>query len=277
MMPCLIRILTPDGLHPADYTADSLAEAAHHEPRDGVYTVTNTFNTYGVLKLSAHLDRMEDSARRAGIPLQLDRARLRQALREVITESGFGDVRFRITVPSEQPDTFILSAEPFRPLDPAVYAQGIRVVTIPNSARQNAEAKTSGWMHDREQIERNLPEGIFTGLLLDEHRRILEGTSSNFYAIRDGRLYTAREGVLPGIAQQIVLEIAPGIVEVIREPVTAEDIPRLDEAFITSSSRGIVPVVEIDGHAIGDGKPGSITRQLREAYRAWVDEHLETL
>src|SRR5215813_11137984 len=104
MSPCLIKILTPAGLQNAPYTADSLADAVKFEPHDGVYTVTNTYNTIQALKLDAHLNRLEDSARRENIPLALDRRMLRAALREMITQSGFGDVRFRITVPRTQPD-----------------------------------------------------------------------------------------------------------------------------------------------------------------------------
>jgi hypothetical protein len=72
-MPCLIRLLTPDGLKPVDYRAESLADAARYEPHDGVYTITNTYNTFQVLKLDGHLDRLENSAGLAGIPLALDR------------------------------------------------------------------------------------------------------------------------------------------------------------------------------------------------------------
>lgn len=276
-MPCLIRILTPHGLSDAGYTAESLAEAAAFETHHGVYTVTNTFEKIKVLKLSAHLDRMEDSARRAGIPLQIDRPRLRAALRSLIEDSGYGDVRFRVTVSADAPDQFILSVEPFRPLAADVYESGVRVITIPDSARQNAAAKTSDWMHDRERIEKNLPEGIFTGLLVDRDKHILEGTSSNFYAILDGDLRTAGEGVLPGIAQQIVFEVAPGIVSVMKDAIHVDEVGRLSEAFLTSSSRGIVPVVEIDGQQIGAGSPGPITQQLRAAYHAWMQTHLEEL
>jgi branched-subunit amino acid aminotransferase/4-amino-4-deoxychorismate lyase len=55
------------------------------------------------------------------------------------------------------------------------------------------------------------------------------------------------------------------------------DLARLSEAFITSSSRGIVPVVEIDGITIGAGVPGAYTRKLGEVYQAWVAQHLEPL
>ena len=275
MSSCLIKTLTPAGLENVSYSADSLADAVAFEPHDGVYTVTNTYNTFQVLKFDAHLDRLEDSARRENIPLVLDRHLLRASLRQMIAQAGYDDVRFRITVPREKPDQLILSMELFKPQPPEVYEKGIRCITLPDIARSNPIAKTTGWMHDREQHP--LPEDIYTGLLLDKNGYILEGVSSNFYAVLDGELRTAGEGVLAGIAQQIVFTIAPDVVLVRKEAVHKSDIPRLSEAFVTSSSRGIVPVVEIDSISIGLAKPGTLTMTLRERYLAWVNAHLEEL
>jgi branched-chain amino acid aminotransferase len=277
MMPTFIRRLTANGLEPVDYSAESLTEAAKYEPDDGIYTVTNTFETFKVLKIDAHLDRMEDSARRADIPLTLDRPRLRGALREMIADSGYGDVRFRVTVPRDKPDTFILSLEPFKPLSPDVIAKGIRVITAPDSARHNPAAKTTDWMHQREKIAKSLTSGISDAILLDAQGKLVEGLGANFHAIMDGVLRTASDGVLPGIAQQIVFEITSPIIPLQRTAVNLRDVPALDEAFITSSSRGIVPVVEIDGQTIGTGVPGEKTWALREVYLVWVSAHLEVL
>jgi branched-chain amino acid aminotransferase len=193
----------------------------------------------------------------------------------VITEAGFGDVRFRITIPRQQPDHVILSVEPFKPHPQEIYQLGVRCVTLPGSARHNPAAKTTDWMHSRGQI--TLPQGIYEGLLVDDEGWILEGTNSNFYALLDGELRTAGAGALPGIAQQIVFTVAPNVLPVRKDAVRVSEIPRFDEAFITSSSRGVVPVVEIDGVAIKDGKPGACTQALREAYDAWVQTHLEEL
>jgi branched-chain amino acid aminotransferase len=267
--------LTPQGLRPVDYQAASLAEAAHHEPHDGVYTLTNTYQRYQVLKFDAHLDRLEDSAQRENIPLHLDRPALRTALRQMIDEANCGDVRFRITVPRDTPDHLILSVEPFNRPPQGVYQDGVRCITLPHSARHNAAAKTTAWMHDREQHQ--LPTGIYTGLLLDDDQHILEGMSSNFYAIMNDELRTAGSGVLAGIAQQIVFEIAPPIIPLNRTAIRVSDLPQVAEAFITSSSRGIVPVVEIDGIRLGTGQPGTVTRHLITAYEEWVTRHLEEL
>ena len=276
-MPSLIKILTSNGLENAPYVADSLADAARFEPHDGVYTITNTYNVTQVLKLDAHLNRLEDSARRAGIALRLDRAALRGALRSMIAEADYGDVRFRVTVPQDQPDRLILSVEPFKPLDADIIARGVRCVTVRDAARHDPAAKTTDWMHDRDAIERALPLGVYTGLLLGEGGAILEGLSSNFYAVLNGELRTAGSGVLPGIAQQIVFEVAPRVLPLRKDAVTVADIPRLSEAFITSSSRGIVPVIEIDGIPIGAGVPGTHTLALRREYTAWMEDHLEEL
>jgi branched-chain amino acid aminotransferase len=248
-----------------------------YEPQDGVYTVANTFNTTQTLKLDAHLDRLEDSAKRAEIPLELDRARLRAAMRGMILDSGYGDVRFRVTVPRANPDHFIITLEPFTPLTEDFIRKGVRVITAPHSARHNPAAKTTGWMTARKRLESAMPAGVYDTILLDENGDLLEGLGSNFYAILNDALRTTGEGVLYGIARSIVFEIAPAIIPLRREAVNVTDIPDLSEAFITSSSRGIVPVVEIDGHTLGDGAPGVMTMRLRDAYQSWVAAHLEEL
>lgn len=276
-MPALIRILTPTGIETPDYTANSLAEAGTCEPRDGVYTVANTLEATKTLKLGAHLDRLENSARLAGIPFKLDRARLRAALRQMIVESGFGDVRYRITVPQSMPDRMILTIEPYKGQPESVYRDGVRLITSAGNVRHDPAAKTTDWMHDRKALEESLPPGIYSALLLSENGDILEGTGSNFYAILDGELRTAGSGVLPGIAQQIILEVAPGILPVRLDPVNVADIPALQEAFISSSTRGVVPAIEIDGVKLSGGVPGETTRALMVAYQAWVVQHLEEL
>ncbi|HRF95854.1 MAG TPA: aminotransferase class IV, partial [Aggregatilineales bacterium] len=147
-------------------------------------------------------------------------------------------------------------------------------VTIPNSARQNPMVKSTQWMHERDGMKKS---DAYETLLLDENGAILEGTSSNFYAILEDTLHTAGDGVLGGIARSIIYDIAPAILPLNKMPIHITDLPRLQEAFITSSSRGIIPVVKIDDTVIGDGVVGETTQRLREAYLAWVDGHLEEL
>lgn len=276
-MPTFIRKLTSQGLQSVNYSAETLNGAAQYEPSDGIYTVTNTYDTTKVLKFDAHLDRMEDSARRASLPLKLDRRRLRSSLRKMIEEAKFGDVRFRITVLRTELEAFILTLEPYMPPADTLLEQGVRVVTAANSARNNPSAKTTDWMHDRKRLSETMPLGIYDTILLDSAGNMLEGLAANFYAILDSELRTAGSGVLPGIAQQIVFEVTLGLLHIVKVAPNIADLPRIAEAFITSSSRGVIPVIEIDGQKLGDGTPGYWTRRIREAYTAWARENIEEL
>lgn len=276
-MPAIIKCLSPGGLRDVDYQADSLAAAATFESRAGVYTVSNTLNRTRTLLIDAHLERLEDSARREGIPLQFDHQQLRAALRQMVIESGFGDVRFRISAPAAEPKELILSIEPYTPPADELIKRGVRCHTSSQLARENPAAKSSDWMHRRRSLESARPGGMYETFLLDAEGAILEGLGSNFYAIVGGELRTAGSGVLAGISRRIVMAVCAGIVPLRQTASNLRDLPRFDEAFLSSSSRGIIPVVEIDGRAIGAGQPGEKTLQLRAAYQRWVAAHLEEL
>lgn len=269
-------ILTPTGLIPTPYTADSLADAVQYEPQ-GVYTITRTFNRNHALLLDAHLDRLEESARLENMPCRLDRAALRAALRTLIDRSGNAESRFRITIPRADPTCVYLALENFSLLPEALKRDGVKVVTI-DTSRHNPSAKTTEWMTQRKAATANLPQDIYEVVLVNEKGALLEGSSSNFYAVLKGELRTAGEGlVLSGISRKALLQAIGDLLPVCFEPITLRDVPHLTEAFLTSSSRGVIPIVEIDGQRIGDGTVGRFTRELQARYDAWTAAHLEPI
>lgn len=268
-----ICVLTPSGVQTAPYTASSLADVATKEP-PGVYTIGRTFEREYALLFDDHLDRLEQSARLEGIDVTLNRPALRKALHDLIRRSGYPESRYRLTIPREQPDHVYLSLELFKPVPPDIQVNGCRVVTV-HRARRNPAAKTSGWFLERQTSRDTFPPGIYEGILVADDGTLLEGLSSNFYAVVDGKLRTAMEGVLEGISRRTLMNVAPDVLPLDLRPVKLDD--KLDEAFISSAGRGIVPVVEIDGTAVGDGKPGRYTLRLRDAYNAWATAHLEPI
>ncbi len=273
-MPAIVKILGDQGLESVAYQADSLADAARYESLDSVYTVSNTYNGTQTLLLEAHLERLEDSAAREGIALRYERARLRAALRQLILASGYGDVRFRISVPAAATH-FLLSIEPFQAPAPELIAQGTRCITSSQLKRRNPAAKTSDWM--RQRLQAATPAGIYETFLVDSQGRLLEGLTSNFFAVIAGELRSAGDGVLAGIARQVVFEVCRGQLPLSLEAPTLAELPHFSEAFLSSSSRGLIPVVEIDGQPIGAGGVGQRTLALRAAYQRWVAAHLEEL
>jgi branched-chain amino acid aminotransferase len=106
---------------------------------------------------------------------------------------------------------------------------------------------------------------------------LLEGFSSNFYAIQDQKLYTADQDILWGIARRIALTVAADQVEIHLRPIHQNELPLLDEAFLTSSSRGVVPIIRVDQTPIGSGLPGPVTGKIRTLYNRWVENRLEPI
>jgi branched-subunit amino acid aminotransferase/4-amino-4-deoxychorismate lyase len=108
--------------------------------------------------------------------------------------------------------------------------------------------------------------------------QILEGMTSNFFHVRDGVLYTAQRDILLGVTRRTVIRVARGRgVEVRYKPLKLEQLSAVDEAFITSSSRGIVPVIKIDEVKVGQGRVGELTKQLSAAYEAYVIQKAEKI
>jgi branched-chain amino acid aminotransferase len=115
-------------------------------------------------------------------------------------------------------------------------------------------------------------------LMIDPDGRLLEGLSSNFYAVLEGVLWTAELGVLAGITRQAILdEVRQANLPLHLEGLPLAELPRASEAFISSASRGVLPVCRIDSLVIGSGTPGPLTRQLGQRYQARIERDLEEI
>jgi hypothetical protein len=108
--------------------------------------------------------------------------------------------------------------------------------------------------------------------MLAEDGAVLEGLSSNFYGVLAGVLRTEQERVLPGVTRSLVIELAVGLLPMAPVPVRREELPELQEAFLTSVSRGIVPVVRIDDVVVGGGHPGPATQELMRRLAERVEQ-----
>lgn len=271
----LTAILTPDGIEAAPFHATSLAQAASFEP-EGVYTVARTFGRTGALGLEDHLNRLTESAHLVGITAPPTHDRLRAVLRTLVEQAGYAETRFRITIPTEQPNRIYFALEPLKPVPEEVRARGVAVQTFA-TRRANPVAKATRWMTERAALVEQMSPDTYEGMLTGPKGEILEGFGSNFYAVYEGKLRTADTGILNGISRRIVLHVTPDILPVQLEPVTLNDLPDLEEAFLTSSSRGVIPIVRIDGQIIGAGKPGPVTARIAAAYDRWAEAHIKPI
>jgi branched-chain amino acid aminotransferase len=267
-----------DNLERLNIDANTLDEATLKSAH-GIYTVLRVYPDRRVLRLTRHWERMERSADLLDQPYRVGDEWLHTMLRRAIEAGerlGISGPRVRVTVPFDAPDTALFTLEPFTPPSEHLYETGVAVGLV-TATRESPRAKNSRFIEHRQQIEADKPSNCYEILLTTDEGVILEGLGSNFYAVLDGVLHTAEEGVLPGIARGVLLDVASDVLPVVRTPVTVNDLPRLSEAMLTSASRGVVPIVRIADQTIGDGVPGPVSRVLRQYYDALVARELEPL
>lgn len=177
---------------------------------------------------------------------------LRAALRESLRNFEAEEARARITLSTtEHAGEVFLVVEPLKAPDETVYQRGVRVVLSPVE-RKTPRLKTTSFIGDSDEARKSIQKSGAYEALLTRRGKIMEGLTSNFYAVKNGVIITAREEILLGVTRRYVLRLARSNgIGIEYRPPRVEDLPTWDEAFITSSGRGVVPVTEIGGSRWG--------------------------
>jgi branched-chain amino acid aminotransferase len=271
-----VYALSPDGFRLTPLTGPSLDAVSLQLP-EGVYTTLRTYDGDRILGLSAHLRRLAESLRLLGRAVPGEAAgpaHWRSALRQALAQAGLPEARVRLTVPFAG-DKVLISVEPFLPYPPSYYESGV-VCATRRIERETPRAKHTRAIGRGQAARAQVAPQVHEVLRVDADGRLLEGLSSNFFSVCGGSLYTACDGVLLGVTRGLVLELAAPIgLPLVEQPVRLDELPQLSEAFITSASREVMPVVQIDAAVIGMGRPGPVSQQLLALYRTRVPEDAE--
>jgi len=257
---------------------------------DSVYEVTRAFGGVA-FALDEHLDRLERSA--AGLIMRTpSRAAIRAAVVETITASKLDDAYVRIVVTrgageialdpaaADEPRLIVIVRPP-KPPAPEAYRDGVEVAIVGRTryapgvptSTVDPQVKSGNYLGSVMAVAEARKRGAYEAILCDNVGRITEGSSSNFFIVRGGWVSTPplSVGLLEGITRRKVMELLDA--EKVRwseQALWPIDLHRAEEAFLTSSVRGVVPISRVDGEPVGDGKPGPITRRVMQAYDALV-------
>jgi branched-chain amino acid aminotransferase len=177
---------------------------------------------------------------------------------------------------SKNPGEIYILIQKLQALPAEVYREGVRV-DISATSRERPSLKQTQFIN-MSSFERKRLRGELFEILLTQNGRILEGLTSNFFYVRESILATAARGVLAGVTRQTVISIAGQAGITVRyKALPVQEIPEIEEAFLTSSSRGVVPVVQIADGPIGQGTVGEVTTQLVRLYDQKVAELAEPI
>jgi branched-chain amino acid aminotransferase len=254
------------------------------------YSVYEVLRTYGgrPFESSRHFRRMRASADRLGISIPATDGELLAQVRALLARAGDVESYVRIVVTCGVGDssydfddvvgpTVVMMQKPLRPVPERKYAEGIRVsaVDIRRNSRQSLDPaiKSSNLLNNILALRQARARGAEEPVLLNLDGFVAEGASTNVFTVKDGTLCTPplSAGILAGITRQIVLELAASLdVPSREETLELAELLGADEAFLSSTTKEVLPIRQVDESLIADGRPGKITRKLLEAFRAYA-------
>jgi branched-chain amino acid aminotransferase len=263
---------------------------------EGVYEVLRTYDGVPFL-FDRHMRRLRASASMIHLDVPLSDRELATRFDATIAAAGLGSggreayIRLMITRgvgeitydPAACPEpTVVVIAKPHVDAPASAYTDGVMVSLVgilrnhPGSV--NPIIKSNNLLNNALGSQEAFRRGAFEGVMRNYRGEIAECTTSNIFIVKDGVAATPplEAGLLAGITREFLFEVARDAGVPMREQVLHDmDLFAADEAFLTSTTREIVPIVRVDERTIGSGKPGAITTRLLDAFRAKTRKNLE--
>lgn len=277
------RVAYVNGLYVPHSDAKVHIEDRGYQLADGVYEVIALTGGKPV-DLGPHLDRLDRSLKALRIEWPMARSSMVVVLREIARRNGIDDGIVYLQVGrgvSRREHAFpagnirssiVVTARRHKLPTDETFEKGVAVVTTPDLRWRRCDIKTVGLLPNVLGKQFAKESGAFEAWMTDDQGRVTEGTSSNAWIVAaSGELLTHPDEttILNGITRSAVLGLArrEGL-KVAERPFTLAEAKAAAEAFITSTTSFVLPVVRIDGKMVGKGKPGPVTRTLRRAYLA---------
>lgn len=257
---------------------------------EGVY---ETLRTYGgrPFLFDRHARRLRNSSRMLALAVPIDDVALkarcletmaaagldggpgREAYIRIMLTRGVGELSYDLAACPTP--TVVVIVRPHVEPPPETYARGVAVALVSivrnHPGTVNPLIKSNNLINNALAMQEAARTGAFEGVMRNYRGELAECTQSNLFVVRGGTALTPPidAGLLPGITREFLFEVGATVGVPMEEAVLKDvDLAGADEAFLTSTTREVVPIVTVDGKTIGTGTPGPITRRLLEGFRA---------
>ncbi|WP_137156162.1 D-amino-acid transaminase [Rhizobium sp. FKL33] len=249
---------------------------------DGVYEVCEI--RHGVIvDLTRHLDRLGRSLGELRIDWPMSRAALAQVIRRVARMNHVKNGMFYLQVTrgvakrdhvfpkaGTRPSIVVTAKSTDPKIIAAKNAKGLKAITVPDNRWERVDIKTVGLLPNAMARQAAKEQGAQEAIYVDRDGNVTEGAATNVWMVdADGALVTrpAEHGILRGITRTTLQDVAARLgVEIRERKFSVEEMKASREVFITAATSICFPIVEIDGHAVGNGHPGSMSQKIREAF-----------
>jgi branched-chain amino acid aminotransferase len=250
---------------------------------DGIFEGIRAYNGR-VFKLKEHIDRLFCSAKALLLDIPLTHSAVMLAVLNTCRRNTMRDGYIRLIVtrgvgtlglnPNRcKHPSIIVIADRIQLYPEEMYKKGMAIVTVPTTRNHhnaiNPAIKSLNYLNNiLAKLEANIA-GVEEAIMLNTSGYVAECTGDNIFIVKGGQIFTPplSAGALYGITRGVVMELAKNADINVSEPdLTRYDLFNADECFLTGTGAELIPVTKIDGRMIGNGKPGSVTRNLVEKY-----------
>lgn len=257
---------------------------------DGIFEGTRAYNGR-VFQFDSHINRLFDSAKAIALEMPLTKEEMKNAHLETLRRNKLTDGYIRTVVTRGVGDlglnpkncvkpSVIIIADQITLYPDELYEKGLRVITVPTRRNMaetvNPMIKSLNYLNNiMAKIEANLA-GAPEAIMLNQEGYVAECTGDNIFLIKDKILSTpsATCGALKGVTREVAMKLAAEMGLEVKETIlTRYDIYVADECFLTGTAAEVIPVVEVDGRKIADGKPGPYSKRLKSAFHQFAMEN----
>jgi D-alanine transaminase len=248
---------------------------------DGVYEVIPVYDGK-YFELDAHLNRLQSSLDGVRMQNPMTSEEWKGVLEELVERNGSGDQSVYLQVtrgvaprdhvfPENVRPTAFAMSNPLSAVPEKYKLKGIKAITLPDIRWSRCDVKAITLLPNSLLKQQALEAGAQEALLIRDGF-LTEGAASNAYVVIDGTIYTSPkdEKVLPGITRDVVLKLAKeNNLPLIEQAPSLEQLQSADEIWMSSSTKEVLPITELDGKAVGQGEPGAVWQQMDALYQAY--------
>lgn len=245
----------------------------------GVFDLLRTYDGKPYF-LDAHIDRLVGSAGKIDLALPWSRDEIASIVKQTLEKNDIAEANIRIVVtggsstdfmtPSGKPRLLVLIS-PIPRLPDQWYTDGVKIISW-EVERPIPGAKSIDYISASLALKKAAAQNAVEALYIDRNGLALECTTANIFAFINGKLATPGRGILSGITRKVVLDLAKDLFPIEMRDISKRELMTADELFITGTSKGVLPVVQVDGGTIGDGIPGKNTKKLMAAMKRHTAE-----
>jgi branched-chain amino acid aminotransferase len=261
---------------------------------EGVYETLRTYNGQPFL-FDRHMRRLRASAGMVALGVPIGDAEIDARFRETMRAAGLGEstgreayIRILVTrgigeltydLAACPNPSIVVIVKPNVAPSPEAFERGVKVALVPivrnHPDTVNPRIKSNNLLNNALAMQEAFKRGAFEGVMRNYKGQLAECTQSNLFIVKNGIAMTPPldAGLLPGITREFLFEVGADVGITVRDAVLHDDdLLGADEAFLTSTTREAVPIVQVDDRTIGSGTPGPVTQALLDGYRRRAEE-----